>query len=248
MNTLISDQTKDTPTEESYELVGEGKKFKSFKDLEKSKIESDRYISHLEERLDEMREDYLKARDENTSRARLEDLIDQLQNRQPTTSSKEPKAKEVTKPSIDPEEFDSHFSAKMKQIKQQENFNSVMGKLKEQYGETYETVLKNRMADLDLDVQFIDDLARNRPKAFFKALGLDQPQLAPMKDPFATPIRTQHRSDSFAPQVEKRTWSYYQKLRKENPKLYTDPKTQVQMHNDALALGDEFTDGDWGAI
>ena len=230
------------------ELVGEGKKFKSPEDLAKGKARSDLYIKHLEDRLDEMREDYLKVRDENVSRARLEELIDQLQTRQSTTSSTEPKAKEVTKPTIDPEEFDNYFSAKMTQIKKQENFNSVMGKLKEQYGDNYESVLKNRMEELDLDVPFVDELARNKPKAFFKTLGLDQPDVAPRKDPFQTPLRTQHRSDSFAPQVEKRTWSYYQKMRKENPKLYTDPKTQVQMHNDALELGDEFTDGDWSAL
>ena len=252
MNESLIGQTTTTTAEDTYELVGEGKKFKDFKALEKSKVESDLYIKHLEQRLDEMREDYLKVRDENVSRARLEELIDQLQTRQPTTSSKEPKAKEVTKPSFDPDELDTLVTKKIQQhetsIKQRDNFNSVMAKLKEQYGENYETVLKTRMEEMELDVPFVDDLARNRPKAFFKTLGLDQPELAPRKDPFATPLRTQQRSDSFAPKVEKRTWSYYQKMRKETPKLYTDPKTQVQMHNDALALGDEFNDGDWGAL
>jgi hypothetical protein len=42
-----------------------------------------------------------------------------------------------------------------------------------------------------------------------------------------------------------RTWSYYEKLRKENPNLYRTAKTHEQMVQDAMALGDEFKDGDY---
>jgi hypothetical protein len=38
----------------------------------------------------------------------------------------------------------------------------------------------------------------------------------------------------------KRTWAYYQELKKTNPKLYLDPKISVQMDKDAIALGDAF--------
>ena len=43
----------------------------------------------------------------------------------------------------------------------------------------------------------------------------------------------------------KRTWSYYEKIRKDDPARYRDPKTHSQMFQDAIALGDAFADGDF---
>ena len=42
-----------------------------------------------------------------------------------------------------------------------------------------------------------------------------------------------------------RTWSFYEKLRKENPNLYRTAKTHEQMVQDAMALGDDFKDGNY---
>lgn len=41
---------------------------------------------------------------------------------------------------------------------------------------------------------------------------------------------------------QKRTMSYYQNLKKENPTLYLDPVMNTQMHKDALVLGEAFFD------
>jgi hypothetical protein len=43
----------------------------------------------------------------------------------------------------------------------------------------------------------------------------------------------------------KRTWQFYQQLKNDNPSKYWSPKIQAQMHRDADALGDGFTDGDF---
>jgi len=63
------------------ELVGEGKKFKTQEDLARGKAESDAYIKILEKRSDELRNDYLKLRDDYSSRAKLEEVVDQLTKR-----------------------------------------------------------------------------------------------------------------------------------------------------------------------
>lgn len=39
-----------------------------------------------------------------------------------------------------------------------------------------------------------------------------------------------------------RTWTYYEKLRKENEKEYWKSETQKQLHQDAIDLGDAFLD------
>jgi hypothetical protein len=251
----LLDQTNDNQPEQidpnkDYltELVGEGKKFKSPQELARGKYEADQYVRTLERQKDELRSDYLKLKDEQAARAKLEDLIDQWSNKQQSSSDNtQANEQQTTKPVIDSKEIESLVSSKIQEHeltkKQQENFAQVRTKLKERFGNNYQEVLKQQIDNLGLNEDFINDLARRYPTVLYKTLGLDQEQ----RESFQSPPRSNQRSDNFAPSTTKRTWSYYQKIKKENPKLYYDPKTTVQMHNDAIALGKEFEDGDFNA-
>ena len=80
--TLLSgDQTPQIDPNKDYlaELVGEGKKFKTDKDLARGKYEADLYVKTLERQLDELRNDHLKLREDYTARAKLEELLGQLE-------------------------------------------------------------------------------------------------------------------------------------------------------------------------
>jgi len=44
---------------------------------------------------------------------------------------------------------------------------------------------------------------------------------------------------------QKRTWSYYQAMKKEDLSRYLSPKVQAEMHRDAQELQAAFTDGDF---
>src|SRR5260370_19729043 len=107
------------------ELVGEGKKVKDPESLAKGKYISDNYIQILERRLDEMRSDYSNLSKEYNARPKLEELINQITQKQ-SASSEEPVTKE-TVPAIDPKEIESLVSNKMQEYraseKAQENFN-----------------------------------------------------------------------------------------------------------------------------
>lgn len=237
------------------ELIGENGKFhkadreEALKALARGKVEADAYIPVLEKRLDDLRADYLKIRDENVSRARLEDLIEQLSaSKQLASSEENQNANEVnTKPVIDPNEIKNIFSSQIREYentkKEQENANLVRNKLQERFGSNYKSVLKEQVETLGLTEDFVNDLARKHPKLLFKTLGVDENN---QQENFQAPPRSsQQRTDSFAPKTEKRTWSYYEKMRKENPKQYYDPKIAVQLHRDAIDLGDAFKDGNW---
>lgn len=250
MNDTLLDQSNTVQTDpnKNYleELVGEGKKFKTPEDLARGKYEADQMISHKNQQFDQLREDYLKLREEYTSRAKLEDLVDQLAQRQLASSeSNTQNTNEASKPSIDPKEIESLVSSKIQEFelskKQTENFNQVRSRLSERYGNNYQSVLKEQIEQLGLTEMFVNDLARNHPQVLYKTLGLDQPKSS---EQFQAPPRSQ-RNDSFAPSTQKRTWSYYQKMRKENPKLWLDNKTQTQMLKDRVELGDAFEDGSW---
>lgn len=234
------------------ELVGENKKFKTDKDLAKGKYESDLYIKTLEKRLDEMRSDYLKMREDNAARAKLEELVDQLgnHNKQPTSSNAPTLVNEglKEKSGIDMKEFDSLVDSKLlsyeRQKKQTENFDGVKSKLREAWGNNYTSILKDKMVELNLTEEFVNDLAKNHPTVLYKTLELDQRK----QESFQAPPRPTQRTDNFAPTGNKRTWSYYQNLKKTNPDLYWNPKTTSQMHLDAQTLGTAFEDGDFHTL
>lgn len=229
------------------ELVGEGKKFKTAEDLAKGKYEADLYVETIKRSNDELRADYLKLREENMAKAKLEELIQQLDTLQKTTTTKTPVDAEVSRQAvIDPKQVESLVDSRYEQIetlrKQDANSSLIKSKLTERYGSNYSGHVKSQIDSLGISEKRFNEMARTEPQVLIKALGLDtKPNVQD-----TAPPRNNRRSDNFAPQgTEKRTWSYYQRMKKENPTRYYDPKTNVEIHNDAVALGEEFKDGDF---
>ena len=243
-----TDNVTPEPTNYLTELVGDNKKFKSPEDLARGKWEADNYVKTLEGKLDELRNDYIKEREENASRANLEQLIRRLETAQPSQIT-QPEVKEMnTPPTIDSKQIESLVSTKIQEFeltkKQTDNFNSVKSKLIEQFGNNYQTKLKEQIENLGLSEEEANALAKKSPAAFFRTLGMEQTQ---QQQTFQAPPKSDVRSAFQPTGAPKRTWSYYQQMKKENPKAYHDPKTNIQMHNDAIALGAEFQDGDFNA-
>lgn len=249
-DSLLEVDHNDTDPNKDYlqELVGEGKKFKTPQDLARGKYEADNYVKTLTMKLDEMRTDYMKLDADYKARAKLEELIDQLdKNKQQPLSHEQPPVNDVKKPEIDPKQIETLIDTQIKKNKllerEQENFNKVKDKLRERFGNNYQTQLSEQIDSLGLTVDDMNALAKKSPTAFFNALKIDEPV---QTEGFQSPPRTTQRSDSFAPKGgTKRTWSYYQELKKKDRNLYYDPKTNVQMEKDRQALGAEFEDGDF---
>lgn len=215
-------------------------KDKSLDEVIKAKVESDLFIKTQNARLDDLRNDYLKLREEATAKVSLQDLIARQEqllanpDRTVTTQTEE------TKPSLKPEDIEAlleqKFTQRDKLSKETENFNFVKAKLKEMYGDKASEVLKQRMDTLGLDQAFTDDLARSHPQVFLKTFGVEETY----RQQDTAPPRSSQRQTSFAPTVQKRDWNFYQEMKKTNPRMYLDPKIAIQMHNDAIALGSDF--------
>lgn len=228
------------------DLVGEGKKFKDNESLARGKFESDQYVELMKKRMDTLRNDYLQLKTDYDSRAKLEDLIESMTQRQQSASSDAPDAKEESRPQFDPTQVEQLVSSKIQEHeqtkRQEENYNKVRAKLREHYGDNFQNVLRRETESLGLSEEFVNNLARSHPDVLYKTLGLDQ---AKGDNLFQTPPQS---GRTFAPVTEqKKTWSFYQKMKATDPKTYYNPKTQVQMHKDAIALGEEFKDGDYRA-
>jgi len=212
------------------------------------KYDADKYVDMLTRQKDEMRDAYLRLQEESNSRATKADLETLATQMRDLTSNNNPTVKEETKPAIDPKQIEDLISSKLSQIeenkKRVDNFNSVKNKLVEKYGENYHNSLKQQLDDLGMSSSELTELAERNPRLVFKTLGLEAQQETRTRD-FFTPPRSQQNTTAAPPPQQERTWSYYQQLKQTNPRSWMSRETQLQMHNDALRLGDKFEDGDY---
>lgn len=248
-NDLLQPPTDLPPVDENKnylsDLVGEGKKFKTVEDLAKSKVHADATIDVMTRRLDELTEDYKKTRTENITKAKLEEMLDQIAN-QKQLGINTPPPEAPNTPQWDAKELDGLLDTKIKarevEKQQQANADAVVSKLKQQYGDNYQATVTKQIETLGLSSEDFNALARKSPSALFRTLGLDQTN----QENFQAPFRSSQRNDNFAPTgAPKRTWAYYQELKKKDPQLYYDRNIAVQMAKDAVELGEAFRDGNY---
>jgi hypothetical protein len=220
-------------------------KDKTKEELLEAKINSDLFIKSQNARFDDIKRDYLELRERQQASEDLKVLLDQMKKQQSGqfTDNQPPKVTEQP-PAIKPEDIETlvkkhaveTFTERERIKQQQQNFNLVQTRLKEVFGDNYESSYKQKLTQLGLTKEFADNLAKDHPTVFMKTFELDQ--VKPLSN--LSPPRSNQRPTSFAPSVQKRDWNYYQELKKQNPKLYLDPKIAIQMHNDAIELGSDF--------
>ena len=213
--------------------------------IAKGKWHADATLEHRNKSYDELRNDWMKLREEYNAGPKLKEYLDQMVA-QKTQNEPQHTLVEEKQPvqEIDIEKLlEQKLSAREQAKKEEQNFKIVESKLAEHYGPNYQSVLKQQVDQLGLDKDFVNDLARKHPSVLFRTLGLEG-QKAP--ETFSAPLPSSQRRDPFAA-TEKRTNAWYQKLRKTDPVAYRSPKIQDQMLKDAIQLGDAFEDGDWNA-
>jgi len=236
------------------ELIGPGGKFhdpdrnKALEKLARGKLHSDHYIPVLERRMDQMRTDNEGMNKQLLAGQRLQELIDKMAAMQTTNSNNEepPVNENQGRPAVDMNEIQSLVSRQIQEDRiareQANNLNYVKNKLAERYGPNYGAQLDKQYRELGLSPETADQMARTTPKAFERMLGLDKPVETAG---FQAPPQNQGRVDRLGNNQEPKTWSYYQDLKKRDPKTYYSKKTAAQMEQDYATLGHAFEDGDF---
>lgn len=211
-----------------------------FEAIAKGKWHADSALSVKERAFDELSADYVQAREKLDSQATLQELLDQMSLNQQTPQHTQQRD-EVRQPAMDPNQFRSLISEEVQSItkaqKESENLNAARAKLTERYGSNYGTEITKQLEDLGMSNAEFEQMAKSNPKLFERTF---LPKLTP--EGFQSPPGTTHRIST--PEV-KRTWNYYQQMKKDNPRLYSDPKTQMQLMKDYADLGKDFEDGDF---
>lgn len=218
-------------------LVGDGKKFKTVHDLARGKAEADAYIERLRREKEELEKEVKTRTSLDSFKTALEEL------RKPAQHVETPVVTPDEAPKFDEsrlEEMLEQFLQK-KEIQRTRETNSQMVArvLEENFGPRASQVLNDKAREIGLPLSDLKDLAARSPQAFFRLVGAQEGERRPALNG-AVPAGSVTLTQSSAPSGA-RGKSYYERLRRENPKLYNDQKTTVQMMNDMAALGrDKF--------
>lgn len=232
------------------ELVGIGKKYADPTALAKAYYHADKTIEIQNKRIDQFRSDYERERAQNLAREQLEEVMDRYSKAQLGEHTPQP---EVQKPQYDMNQIESLVNSKIAENKSKEieesNFNSVKSKMIERFGNRYQDAVVQKINELGISGEEMDNMARKNPKVAMSVLGLFD--LGPEQSKnslFQPPMRSTSQLPFAPTSTKERTWTYYQDMKAKDPKVYRSEKIQNQMTADYVRLGPAFEDGDFRSL
>lgn len=233
MTDAINDPFK-TADEPNYltELVGDGKKFATIDDLAKGKWHSDTMIETLKAEIAVLKE-------QSANGANVKELLEELRKSQGNNAGNDGQPNVQSQNDPTPVNVEELVLATLNKAKTNEtiqsNKNKVIEKVTQVWGADAGKELKKVAGVIGVSVEDLNDIAQKSPDAFFRLTGLD----ADRTPSSGTTVPTGSvRFES--PNSGKRDAKFYRDLKLRDPKLYADPKTKVQMHRDALELGEAY--------
>lgn len=225
----------------STELVGEGKKYKTVADLAKGAVFKDAHIARLEKEAADRKAETERLQNELSTRARLEELVDNIASgtsKTPSSPVITPSEQVPSSQAQTPQEFEAQLDALLTKREKERQGNSnraiVRQRLEEKLGPNFANKVREQGRSLGLGENFLNQLAAENPAAFFKLVGVEDKPVN-RRDIFSPPPQSDLIPD-FAPTNTTRTKDYYNNLRKEKgDRYYWSPEVQTQLHKDALA-------------
>lgn len=218
------------------DLVGEGKKYKDPQSLAKALLHSQIHIKDLEKE----NADFRQAVQQGLTREEFYEALKTLQKPSPSNEpqeGREPEREEVSKEQIQALVRES-VNQSMSERQQEANLAYSVTKAREALGEGFQKMLKDRARDLGESEAELTILARNKPKVFLELMipkSPDNPQI-----PGIPRSQLDSGKSSSGMGSEVRNLAYYKRLKQTDPARYKSPQNEIQMHKDALALGEKF--------
>jgi hypothetical protein len=228
------------------ELVGEGKKYKDDAALARSRVEADRHIQRLEAEQKAMRTDL-------NSRLSLEELVTKLSSYKapdPAPQGGDDNSHDTSKqPALTAEDLAKIVDERVRSISDTErakaNMTLVKNTLKQEWGDGFVDKMKQKAQDLGVGENFLNSLAMEQPNAFLKLMDVGSGKPDPTKPNTSSPLMGNQIDSSkrqAQPQVDPNYKGkvYYMKLHRENPNLFWNPKTQIEMDQMAQLDPEKF--------
>jgi len=184
--------------------------------LEKRLQDKDEFINTLKEENQKTREMYASLEERLQNISKIEEVLSSKGQQQDVGTQE--------KTGLDEDalvgKVIENLNKKQAEEQYQKNFNSVVERLKEEFGEqNIEAKVQEAAAANGFSVEDMKVTARKSPKAFFKLVGLEGGNRP------VTP--TPMRGSQTAPQEqEEKDFAYYARLMRENPREYWKPEVQ----------------------
>jgi hypothetical protein len=221
-------------------IIGENGKYRTPEDAAKAIIAKEEYIKRLEGENQEFRSEVDK-------RLSVEEQLAKFRNelgteRTPSYVPQEPVQVETTK-GISEEDLVARIREVTQSLGREQkatsNAEQVANRLIETFGseEKANAAVKAKATELGVSVKFLQDAASQSPTGFYNLIRLDA---APTSQAPMTRSDVNTANFGGAPRVQEGTKSYYDQMRRENPKAWMSPRIQQQMFKDAKAKGDAF--------
>lgn len=219
------------------ELVGPGKKFATVEDLARGKVEADAYIEQLKGETAGLRSDL-------DQRLSAEELLEQIRTeREAQLAASNQPAQGNTTPSLGTDDITSLVKATIEQREvmqtASQNLAAADKRMKELYGEKALEVMNQKASEAGVSVKFLTDIAAKSPKAFYNVLGLEQAKGSSLPNMTRGSVDPESLGSNRS-SGGLSTWADFEKLRKENPKLYWKPATQTALFKAKKENGDAF--------
>ena len=219
----------------SAELIGEGKKYVDQRAAARALVEKDRFIEQLKNETAQMRKHVAETQAMSALIAKMEEL---QKTTQPASNHDAPPARreEVppSQPVIDENKLLELMNRRDQEKTREANEAAVNRKLQQVWGDNYKQRVTQEASKLGIGTEFLSNVARENPQAFYRLFGLDQDQ--PVRPDVPAPQSTFRPSGSAA---AGKTYSYYEKLRQSDPRTYWAPATQNEMLKQLSELGQE---------
>lgn len=203
--------------------------------LAKGKFESDQFIAQLQTELAETR----RKAEQGLA---VKDLLEAIKNN-PSQTGEPPLNQQVNTSSASntPEDLQKVIRETINQSANEQreaaNKAAVVNKLNETWGASSGAELAKKANELGITVKRLEEIGKESPSALFTLLGVNA-----VRAPNGTANVPTSTVSLPSTGTGERTKKYYDDLRRTNPKLYNNPKTQAQEHRDAIRLGPAFFD------
>lgn len=216
------------------QLVGEGKKYRDVEELAKGTFHANNFIEVLKKEKEQMQEQLQQSQ-----------TIADLLNFAPQQTTNQSESTLIAAPVETPKEDVKVQERNVEEIvqellerkNQEQNQRIAYQKVLDYFGKDEQKAgeyIRQKSADLGLPVSWFDDVARKNPNALVSILGIDKPSSpTPQLNPTINPAAV----GTFQAGEQVKDHAYYQKLRRENPRLYNSPQIQQEKERSILSLG-----------
>lgn len=215
-------------------LVGDGKKYSDANNLAKAYANAESFLEDLK------RENAQLRAQKDAKELNLDKPDGNLEQRQPDRASVD-----TPKPQLNDKDLRMLVSEELQNLNETQRFErnvqSTAERLIAEFGSgtKAQEAVQNKANELGVSPEWLRDAAARSPNAFYATMGLpNESAISPTSRETPVPKNELRLNPNVS--SDKRSYAYYQGMKKENKTAYYSASVQAEMQKQARELGDAF--------